>query len=99
MPSEPISRPADNAAAIAESTSEWYLAELYIAWRDASTQANDAYAAWREAPGPDEYAAYVAATDREEAAADNLASEHARRAARCLRPSLRTASDGYPGSA
>ena len=99
MPSEPISRPADNAAAIAESTNDWYLAELYIGWRDASTQANDAYDAWRQAPGPDEYAAYVAATDREEAAADNLASEHARRAAQCPRRSLTSAVDGYPGSA
>jgi hypothetical protein len=77
MPSEPINRPADNAAAIAKSTRDWYLAELYVAWRDATAQADDAYAAWREAPGPDEYAAYVAATDREEAAADHLASAHA----------------------
>ena len=43
------------------------------AWRDAAEEAGGALADWRAAPGPDAYAAYRAAQDREDAAQDALA--------------------------
>jgi hypothetical protein len=52
------------------------LDDLRLAWRDACSDARLAYLSWREA-GPARaaaaFAAYVAATDREAAAADRLA--------------------------
>jgi hypothetical protein len=57
---------------------DWYLEELYIAWRAASIDADAAYWAWRASPDGDRYAAYVAATDQADAAAEHLAAEHAR---------------------
>jgi hypothetical protein len=59
----------------------WYLAELYTAWRAASADADAAYSAWQASADRDRYAAYVAATDQADAAAEHLASEHARTAA------------------
>jgi hypothetical protein len=58
---------------------DWYLGELYFAWRAASAEADEAYAAWTARPGRDRYTIYVAATDRADAAADQLAAEHTRR--------------------
>ncbi|HVS29461.1 MAG TPA: hypothetical protein VHE14_07895 [Solirubrobacteraceae bacterium] len=42
--------------------------ELAEVWCAARNDANDAYAAWRQRPGPDAYARYVAAADRADAA-------------------------------
>jgi hypothetical protein len=47
--------------------------ELYAVWNDARHVANRAYLAWRENPGREAYAAYRAAADRADAAADALA--------------------------
>jgi hypothetical protein len=57
---------------------DWYLEEVYIAWRAASAEADAAYGAWRAVPNGDRYAVYVAATDQADAAAEQLAIEHAR---------------------
>lgn len=45
----------------------------YEVWRDAHEEAARAYAAWRPGVGPEAYAAYRAAQDREDAAQDLLA--------------------------
>jgi hypothetical protein len=48
----------------------------YVEWREGLDDANDAYRRWREAPSAEEprrFAAYTAALDREEAAADSYA--------------------------
>jgi hypothetical protein len=58
---------------------DWYVDELYFAWRAASAEADAAYAAWTARPDRDRYARYVAATDRADAAAEQLAAEHGRR--------------------
>ena len=50
--------------------------ELYAVWDGAREDANDAYADWRATGWREAYAAYRAAADREDAAADALA--HAR---------------------
>jgi hypothetical protein len=50
--------------------------ELRMAWRDACADVRVAYYAWREggpAAGAEAFAAYVAAADREAAAADAFA--------------------------
>lgn len=57
---------------------DWCLEELYAAWRAASAEADNAYAAWSLQPDGDRYAAYVAATERADAAVDHLATEYAR---------------------
>jgi hypothetical protein len=46
--------------------------ELLFCWRDAEDEAACAYRMWRERPGPDAYAVYLAAADRAEAAQDAL---------------------------
>lgn len=61
---------------------DWYLDELYIAWREASAEADIAFTAWKRFPDHDRYAVYVAATDQADAAAIHLAAEHARVPAR-----------------
>jgi hypothetical protein len=51
-------------------------ADLRMAWRDACTDLRVAYHTWREGPTDERaaaFTAYVAAADREEAAADALA--------------------------
>jgi hypothetical protein len=63
---------------------EWFLEELYIAWRAASAEADFAFTAWQRLPDRDGYAVYVAATDQADAAAMALAAEHARAGARFL---------------
>jgi hypothetical protein len=58
--------------------------DLRTAWREACAEMRDAYGRWRlcgEAASGDEFTAYVAAADREAAAADVLA-RHASGAAR-----------------
>jgi hypothetical protein len=55
--------------------------DLRMAWRDACADVRVAYHAWRQqgpAGGGDAFAAYVAAADREAAAADTFA-RHVRR--------------------
>jgi len=46
---------------------------VYDAWSDAHEEAEDAYMVWRMMFGADQYAAYRAAQDREDAAQDALA--------------------------
>ena len=60
-------------------TGAWYLDELEHAWRAASAEGNDAYATWSRSLTPSDYDAYVAATDRADAAAAALAAEQVRR--------------------
>ena len=48
--------------------------ELYAVWDGAREDVNVAYDAWRAEGGPAAYAAYRAAADREDAAADALAA-------------------------
>jgi hypothetical protein len=67
---------------LALADQDWYLDELYIAWREASAQADITFAAWQRLPDGDRYAIYVAATDQADAAAMALAAEHARVAPR-----------------
>jgi hypothetical protein len=50
--------------------------ELYAVWEAARVEANDAYAGWLATGGREAYAAYRAAADREDAAADTLAHVH-----------------------
>jgi hypothetical protein len=48
----------------------------YVEWREELEEANESYRVWREAPSaeePSRFAAYAAALDREEAAADAYA--------------------------
>jgi hypothetical protein len=61
---------------------DWFLDELYIAWRAAATEADIACVAWRRVPDRDSYALYVAMTDQADAAALALAAEHSRLPAR-----------------
>ena len=53
--------------------------ELHAVWEGARQDANRAYDAWSTQGGRDAYAAYRAAADREDAAADAAALVHARR--------------------
>ena len=46
---------------------------LYDAWSDAHEEAEGAWLGWRADPGPEAYAAYRAAADREDAAQDAVA--------------------------
>jgi hypothetical protein len=51
------------------------VAELFLAWQDATDDAWKAYATWRDVPQqrkPEAYCVYLAAADREDAAADAL---------------------------
>lgn len=57
----------------------WYRAELYCAWRAASGEADDTYAHWSRTLAHNDYAVYVAATDRSDAAVAALAAELRRR--------------------
>src|SRR3954451_22059808 len=43
---------------------------LFDAWSDAHEEAEGAWRTWRSGPGPEPYAAYRAAADREDAAQD-----------------------------
>jgi hypothetical protein len=61
------------------ASGEWCLEELYRAWRVASTEADDAYANWTRSLAHSDYDAYVAATDRANAAVAALAAEQLRR--------------------
>jgi hypothetical protein len=63
---------------LAVADRDWYLEELYIAWRAASAEADVAFTAWKRLPDRDHYAVYLAATDQADAAAMQLAAEHAR---------------------
>lgn len=51
--------------------------ELLFVWRDAEDEASCAYEIWRERPGVESYAVYLAATDRAEAAQQALAASAA----------------------
>jgi hypothetical protein len=77
---------------LALADQDWYVDELYIAWRAASVEADAAFTAWKRLPDRDRYAAYVAATDRADAAAIHLAAEHGRATERLrfrsIKPSL-----------
>jgi hypothetical protein len=67
-----------------------WIQELRLAWRDACADARLAYLAWSEARPPkagEAFAAYVAAADREAAAADFFR----RRGAAMLTPADRAA--------
>ena len=55
----------------------WRVDEHFLVWAGARAEANDAYAAWRERPGREPYAVYLAAEDRADAAEDALALEAA----------------------
>jgi hypothetical protein len=46
--------------------------ELLVCWRDAEEEAGAAFQLWRECPGTEAYAVYLAAADRAEAAQDAL---------------------------
>jgi hypothetical protein len=46
--------------------------ELLFCWRDAEEEAAAAYQLWRERPGAEAYAVYLAASDRAEAAQEAL---------------------------
>jgi hypothetical protein len=46
--------------------------ELLFCWREAEDEATCAYQLWREHPGADAYAVYIAAADRSEAAQQAL---------------------------
>lgn len=46
----------------------------FDAWSDAREEAGEDYWAWRSSGGPDAYATYRAAQDREDAAQDALAA-------------------------
>jgi hypothetical protein len=48
--------------------------ELFTVWSAARAEANLAYSAWCEAPGPDAYVVYRAAEDRADAAEHALVS-------------------------
>jgi hypothetical protein len=50
---------------------------VHEVWRAAQDDADDAYAAWRDAPGREPYLAYRAAADRADAALDALVGERA----------------------
>jgi hypothetical protein len=52
------------------SGSAW--SEAYAAWSDAREEAADAYRSWRRDGGPEAYAIFRAAQDREDAAQDAL---------------------------
>ena len=51
--------------------------ELLFVWRDAEDEASCAYTLWRERPGAESYAVYLAATDRAAAAQQALATSAA----------------------
>jgi hypothetical protein len=51
--------------------------ELHFVWRDAEEEAACAYQLWRERPGAEAYAVYVAASDRADAAQHALAASAA----------------------
>ena len=57
--------------------STWIHDELRDAWRDAQSEATEAYTGWRNDPGAAAYAVYRAAQDRADAAQDML-SRHRR---------------------
>jgi hypothetical protein len=48
--------------------------EAYAAWSDAHEEAEDAYVSWLHDGGPEAYAIFRAAQDREDAAQDALAA-------------------------
>jgi hypothetical protein len=50
------------------------LDEAFVLWSAARAEANLAYEAWCEAPGPNAYAVYRAAEDRADAAEAELAA-------------------------
>ena len=54
---------------------DWRLDEHFLVWAGARAEANEAYAAWRERPGGEPYAVYLAAEDRADAAEEALARE------------------------
>jgi hypothetical protein len=58
---------------------------LAAAWKAARDEAMFAYLAWREDPGMEEFAVYRAAADREEAAAEALATRAVERRTRWYR--------------
>ena len=59
---------------------------LVAAWKAARDDAASAYRAWRERAGAEDFAVYRAAADREQAAADALASRASERRTRWYRP-------------
>ena len=50
------------------------LEEVFVLWSAARAEANEAYAAWCDAPGANGYAVYRAAEDRSDAAETELAN-------------------------
>jgi hypothetical protein len=63
-----------NILALAQEADElWFRDELAFAWRSAQDEATDAYEAWRDSPGRNEYAVYRAAQDRADQAQEVLA--------------------------
>ena len=50
------------------------LEEVFVLWSAARAEANLAYDAWCDAPGPDAYVVYRAAEDRADAAETDLAA-------------------------
>ena len=50
------------------------LEEVFVLWSAARAEANEAYDAWCELPGPSAYAVYRAAEDRADAAETELAN-------------------------
>ncbi len=50
------------------------LEEVFVLWSAARAEANLAYDAWCDTPGPEAYAVYRAAEDRADAAEAELAS-------------------------
>lgn len=67
------SRNGDRLAALisgSEGPTPHHVDELLLAWRHAQQEASDAYSRWRELAPRDGHAAYLAALDREERAAE-----------------------------
>jgi hypothetical protein len=56
----------------------WAVEELVSVWREAQAQARHAYERWRNCPGRDAYAVYLAAQDRADAAQVALTAKSAR---------------------
>ena len=91
-----VATPQIRPTAIRVKTGGWPLDALvddvlasYVEWREALDHADEAYRTWLEAPAAEEpwrFAAYAAALDREEAAADSYAESIAELTRR-VRPS------------
>jgi hypothetical protein len=96
-----MATPQIRSKAIRITTAGWPVDALvdevlasYVEWREELDASDEAYRGWREAPSSEEpwrFAAYIAALDREQAAADSYAASITD-LLRWLRPGGRTTS-------